>query len=200
MARMTRVSPPELERALPGPQASKSVTCAPRRRRWRAVQPPKAPAPTTAMRGGVAAINARAAIGSAATLPMNALREIPVIGCALERDARAHTDRAWLIGEVADARARTALLIQRQERALVGDVVDEERRVPVVPQDAEAEVKDVVRRQLRIERERALRERAADAEEVRVVERIQVHRTEARRLIRDLRVAVAHVLVHAGEV
>src|ERR1700746_1336351 len=48
---MMRVSPPELARELPGPQASTSVTCAPIRRRWRAVQPPKAPAPTTTTLG-----------------------------------------------------------------------------------------------------------------------------------------------------
>src|SRR6266699_2325997 len=44
---MTRVSPPELARELPGPQASTSVTRAPWRRRNSAVQPPNAPAPTT---------------------------------------------------------------------------------------------------------------------------------------------------------
>src|SRR6266511_247909 len=44
---MTRVSPPELARALPGPQASSSVTRVPRRSRYNAVHPPNAPAPTT---------------------------------------------------------------------------------------------------------------------------------------------------------
>src|SRR5215469_9495649 len=44
---MMRVSPPELARELPGPQASTSDRCAPIRKRWRAVQPPKAPAATT---------------------------------------------------------------------------------------------------------------------------------------------------------
>src|SRR6186713_1804928 len=44
---MMRVSPPELARACPGPHASTSVTCAPLRRSINAVQPPKAPAPTT---------------------------------------------------------------------------------------------------------------------------------------------------------
>src|SRR5207248_292656 len=43
--------PPELERELPGPQASTSVTFAPACRRCSAVQPPNAPAPTTVMRG-----------------------------------------------------------------------------------------------------------------------------------------------------
>src|SRR5512145_309187 len=51
---MTRVSPPELERACPGPQASISVTCAPRRSSSSAVHPPNAPAPTTTMRGELA--------------------------------------------------------------------------------------------------------------------------------------------------
>src|SRR5258707_11798783 len=53
MARMTRVSPPLLARGLPGPQASTSVTRAPRRRSSSAVQPPNAPAPTTATAGPV---------------------------------------------------------------------------------------------------------------------------------------------------
>src|SRR2546430_13405976 len=44
---MTRVSPPELARELPGPHASTRVTRARRRSTWSAVQPPNAPAPTT---------------------------------------------------------------------------------------------------------------------------------------------------------
>lgn len=46
-----RVSPPDDERELPGPQASISVTRAPRSIRWSAVHPPKAPAPMTATWG-----------------------------------------------------------------------------------------------------------------------------------------------------
>src|SRR5579864_7841813 len=48
---MMRVSPPELARELPGPHASSKVTLAPFRSRWIAVQPPNAPAPTTATWG-----------------------------------------------------------------------------------------------------------------------------------------------------
>src|SRR5712691_4321797 len=48
---MTRVSPPELARELPGPQASTRVTRAPRRSSMRAVHPPNAPAPTTTTDG-----------------------------------------------------------------------------------------------------------------------------------------------------
>src|SRR3954466_7972160 len=51
MARITRVSPPELAREFPGPQASINVTLAPRRVSQSAVHPPNAPAPITAMRG-----------------------------------------------------------------------------------------------------------------------------------------------------
>src|SRR5438477_12883931 len=48
---MMRVSPPELAREFPGPQQSMSMTRAPRRSRNNAVQPPKAPAPTTVTEG-----------------------------------------------------------------------------------------------------------------------------------------------------
>ena len=44
---MTRVSPPELARACPGPHASTRVTRAPFRSSDSAVYPPKTPAPTT---------------------------------------------------------------------------------------------------------------------------------------------------------
>jgi len=48
---MIRVSPPDEERELPGPHASSRVTRAPLRSRQSAVQPPKAPAPMTAICG-----------------------------------------------------------------------------------------------------------------------------------------------------
>src|SRR5260370_42465468 len=51
VARMTRVSPPELAREFPGPHASSKVTLAPFRRKYKAVQPPNAPAPATATWG-----------------------------------------------------------------------------------------------------------------------------------------------------
>src|SRR5579864_72924 len=44
---MMRVSPPELAREFPGPQASSNVTLIPFLRSCSADQPPKAPAPTT---------------------------------------------------------------------------------------------------------------------------------------------------------
>src|SRR5262245_49460420 len=47
--RTPRVSSPDVERELPGPSMSTSVTLAPMRRRLSAVHPPQAPAPTTTM-------------------------------------------------------------------------------------------------------------------------------------------------------
>src|SRR5438105_12451954 len=47
MARMTRVSPPELARELPGPHVSIKMTRAFCRNKCSAVHPPNAPAPTT---------------------------------------------------------------------------------------------------------------------------------------------------------
>ena len=47
MARIVRVSPPELAREFPGPQASSRVTLAPFRKSCSADHPPNAPAPTT---------------------------------------------------------------------------------------------------------------------------------------------------------
>lgn len=44
---MVRVSPPELAREFPGPQASSKVTCMPLCASWSADHPPNAPAPTT---------------------------------------------------------------------------------------------------------------------------------------------------------
>src|SRR5688500_14382922 len=81
---------------------------------------------------------------------------------SLEDQPRADSDRARLIGQETDPRARTALLIEREVRRLIRHVVDEQRRIPVVLQDSEAEIDQVVRRQLRIEREDVLRERTAD--------------------------------------
>jgi hypothetical protein len=51
VARIVRVSPPELAREFPGPHASSSVTRAPLCTRLSAVQPPNAPAPTTITEG-----------------------------------------------------------------------------------------------------------------------------------------------------
>src|SRR5260370_40482133 len=47
VARIVRVSPPELAREFPGPQASMRVTRPPLGASWSPDQPPNAPAPTT---------------------------------------------------------------------------------------------------------------------------------------------------------
>src|SRR5713101_2342033 len=81
---MTRVSPPEEARELPGPQASTSVTLAPRRRSIKAVHPPNAPAPTTTTRvprGGGAvfprALPRRATVEAPASPEKSRRRERP---------------------------------------------------------------------------------------------------------------------------
>src|SRR2546425_8063668 len=71
-----RVSPPELALEFPGPQASTSVTCAPRRNRCSALQPPNAPAPTTTTCTFLAAITDGLTRERAAAAFSNALLEI----------------------------------------------------------------------------------------------------------------------------
>src|SRR5437868_3229274 len=163
MARMTRVSPPELERVFPGPQASSSVTSAPDCSNCNAVHPPNAPAPTTTTRNFGAAkrlgASRRATMGTAATHPTNVRRETFTRS---EIHSRSDSKGAGLIREEPDARACAALLIEPQKRRLVRGIVDEHGRVPVLEQHADAHIDDVIRRQLRIERECALRERSAD--------------------------------------
>src|SRR2546429_6943108 len=56
---MMRVSPPELAREFPGPQASTRTTFAPLRKSSSAVHPPKAPAPTTITERGFGRANTR---------------------------------------------------------------------------------------------------------------------------------------------
>src|SRR5258708_5448338 len=164
---MTRVSPPELDRVFPGPHESINSTRAPRPRRWSAVQPPKAPAPTTATRGledpaTRAWASRRPASRTAATHSRNVRRVAPspdpedITSCApdpvSEVDARTDADRPRLVGQIAHPCPRSALLIQCQKSPLVGDVVDEKRRIPTVLEDADAQVQDVVARHLRVAR------------------------------------------------
>ena len=54
-----------------------------------------------------------------------------------EVEPRRDPERPRLIGQVTDARARSALLVEGEERPLVGQVVAEERDVPLPAQDAE---------------------------------------------------------------
>src|SRR5207302_9067174 len=110
MARMTRVSPPELERGLPGPHASMRSTCAPRLARCSAVQPPKAPLPITTTRGFDLPESDCAsrrpiddANGTAATHSRNVRRETPLseMSVSLEIHSCADADRAGLVDQVA---------------------------------------------------------------------------------------------------
>lgn len=79
MVRITRVSPPELAREFPGPQASNSVTLAPSRKSCKADHPPNAPAPTTI-------IVVRSETGSAGEPIMQAVPAIAEAFKKLRRD------------------------------------------------------------------------------------------------------------------
>src|SRR6266404_443475 len=65
--------------------------------------------------------------------------------------ASVHSDGARLIRQVADTRAAAALVIERQRRVLVGDVVDIGGGLPALRLQPEAQVGQRVARQLRVE-------------------------------------------------
>src|SRR5262245_44660619 len=122
---MTRVSPPERARELPGPHASTRVPRAPRRRSMIALKPPTQPAPTTAREGGVdgdedpadpgrARTRAAEAAGSIARKPR---RESTWI-LASEIEPRGNAERPRLVRQETLAGAEPALAVERQERLL----------------------------------------------------------------------------------
>src|SRR5688500_5204355 len=187
---MTRVSPPLDARALPAPQASTSVTRRPARSSASALHPPNAPAPTTttwSFRRRAPLMPNRATSGAATTDPTKVRREI-ASGSVME--AQREAERPRLVGEVADARTQPTLAIQREQRPLVGDVVDEGREIPVRARHADAEVHEVVRRELGIELEHRRRQRPADR--VRA-EGVEVHPPDPLHVVVDLRDARADV-------
>src|SRR6266581_4015947 len=49
-----------------------------------------------------------------------------------ERVAAVNSDRARLVGEVADARVATTLVVERQTRGLIPDVVEVRRQLPAI--------------------------------------------------------------------
>src|SRR5205807_4153866 len=65
-----------------------------------------------------------------------------------ERVAAVNSDRARLVGEVADARVATTLVVERQTRGLIPDVVDVRRQLPAIGLQSEAQVSECVTRQL----------------------------------------------------
>src|SRR5262249_25198724 len=199
--------PPELARELPGPQASTSVTRAPRRRSISAVQPPNAPAPTTVTDGGVdgdgdpagpdrAKTRAAEAAGSIARKP----RRESTWNLASEIEPGGDAERARLVRQEPLAGEEPALAVQRKQRLLVGDVVDVERNVPDSVADAHAEVEEVVGRQQGIEGEGVLCQRTGDREAQRARHVLQRDDAGAGLLVHELRVAVPDVRVVAGHV
>src|SRR5712691_3838025 len=115
-----------------------------------------------------------------------------------EIDSRTDAERPGLVGQVTYACAESTLSVQRQQGLLVGQVVDEECRVPSAFEDPEAQVDDVIRRQLRIECESVLRERTADTGGSERQHFQAGRRTEV--LVTDLSETVADMLVDAGDV
>src|SRR5213080_28611 len=79
-----------------------------------------------------------------------------------ERVAAVNPDRARLVGEVADARVATALVVERQTRGFIPDVVDVRRQLPALGLQSEAQVSECVTRQLGVEAERGYRKRSAE--------------------------------------
>src|SRR5690349_7686737 len=128
---MTRVSPPELAREFPGPHASTRVTRAPRRRSMRAVHPPNAPAPTTTTEapgeGDPAPRRAGRAAASSPPAPLASnARRVTVMRLESEVEPRIDPERPGLVDQEAFARPEAPLAVERQERLLVGQVVDVE--------------------------------------------------------------------------
>src|SRR5277367_4391934 len=84
-----RVSPPELDRLLPGPYISESITRRPVRRKWSAVQAPNTPAPTTTT--SKLFIQVTCSCRSGAQTVQHGLRNIQVtVVAGTERDLRFH--------------------------------------------------------------------------------------------------------------
>src|SRR4051812_1496061 len=100
---MTRVFPPELDSELPGPHASTRRTSAPMLRSCSAVQPPKAPAPTTTIRCGDVRPNTDFAKGRAASDARKDRRESVIVGFLKGGGIRRHPSDALEAGSCRDA-------------------------------------------------------------------------------------------------
>src|SRR6187551_810255 len=227
---MTRVSPPELARELPGPHASTSVTRAPPRRRYSAVQPPNAPAPTTTTeglgldRGGgdgrcCARARAAAAAGSAARSVRRLIRFRggPPHPDPLPPRRGGRGDDGGGEGKKSEERPRG----QAERPRLVDQVAHARQQAALA---VERQQRLLVRRVVDVERDVEIAEPGAETEVEDVVrgqlgiedERVrgertadrvrqrartlQGHRSESGHVVADLREARADVLERAGQV
>src|SRR5262245_2781300 len=84
-----------------------------------------------------------------------------------------------LVRYITDTRGAVALVVKRQTRGLVPEVVDVGRGLPVVGSDSQAQVADRVARQLGIERDRAGGERPAEGVQARRIRIRSVRATAA---------------------
>src|SRR2546428_1321193 len=125
-------------------------------------------------------------------------------------EAERGSHRSRLVSQVAHAGASAPLPVQGEQGPLVGHVVEEDRNLPVLTGQADAQVEKIVSRQLRIEREQGIRQRPADGLSPGALERRQ--RDCPKRTVRRVRrptltpavVVVrrevrAHVLVAAAD-
>src|SRR5260221_7045637 len=112
----------------------------------------------------------------------------------LERLANGHADGARLVGRESESCATTPFPVEREQRLLVGDVVDvDDRRESALEVHARAEVEQVVRGQFQIDRGCRVRRGALEGQAVNEGARIVF-------LVRGLGEAAAHVLQRGREV
>src|SRR5204862_4800724 len=93
-------------------------------------------------------------------------------------EAQRDSHRARLVGQEANPGAGPPLPVEREEGSLVGQVVEEDRKLPIRTDQADPEVHEAVRRQLRIEREVPLAHWSADRGSAERVEALHVDPAE----------------------
>src|SRR5438034_9020850 len=84
---------------------------------------------------------------------------LPFLGLDSVVEPQRGPERTRLVGQVAHAGAGAALPVQAEQGPLVEDVVDEHRELPALAGKADAQVGEVVCRELRIEPERGVGQR-----------------------------------------
>ncbi|MBA4160095.1 MAG: cupin domain-containing protein [Gemmatimonadetes bacterium] len=117
------------------------------------------------------------------------------VAAGLAVDPHRNPQCARLIGQIADTRACAPFLVERKESTLVCQVVDEQRDLPVSPQQRSPEVEQIVCWQFGVEGKSRLGEGTANSV---IAEGIQIDAPETRRQVADLRKARADVLKAAG--
>src|SRR5579864_179710 len=114
---------------------------------------------------------------------------------SLEAVAAVQPQGTRLVRQVADAGAAATLVVERELRALVGDVVHIERRLPAIRLEAEAQVRERVARQQGIEGNHGpCRDATVGDQSRRIGIAGATDLTPARLLVLELRVGGSNVL------